>query len=70
MLQGNKSKYDVVGLGACGVDFIAQVPRLPGPDDKIIAGQLKVTEGGVTANNLTQCAKLNLKTAWIGGLWR
>ncbi|MGH9776382.1 MAG: carbohydrate kinase family protein [Candidatus Acidiferrales bacterium] len=59
-------KMDVVGIGSCTVDFFALVPRLLGPEEKINANSLEVHAGGVTANNLTQVARLGAKTAWLG----
>jgi len=61
-------KYDVVGLGGCGVDLKVKVPTLPRPNHKVIAEKYDVSEGGVTSDNLVQCAKLGLKTAWVGTL--
>jgi ribokinase len=57
---------DVVGIGSCAVDFVAQVPRLLGPDEKINATTLEIHPGGVTANNLTQVARLGATAAWLG----
>ena len=57
---------DVVGLGSCTVDFFALVPRLIGAEEKINATRLEVHAGGVTANNLTQVARLGATAGWIG----
>jgi ribokinase len=57
---------DVVGIGSCAVDYVAQVPRLLGPDEKINASTLEVHPGGVTANNLTQVARLGASAGWLG----
>lgn len=57
---------EVVGIGSCAVDFIAQVARLLGPDEKINVDTLKKHPGGVTANNLTQVARLGVRAGWIG----
>lgn len=57
---------DVVGLGSCTVDFFAMVPRLIGAEEKINATRLEVHAGGVTANNLTQVARLGARAGWIG----
>lgn len=57
---------EVVGLGSCTVDFFAMVPRLIGAEEKINATRLEVHAGGVTANNLTQVARLGARAAWIG----
>ncbi len=56
----------VVGLGSCTVDFFALVPKLIGAEEKINADRLEVHAGGVTANNLTQVARLGASAAWIG----
>lgn len=56
----------VVGLGSCTVDFFALVPKIIGGDEKINADRLEIHAGGVTANNLTQVARLGASAAWIG----
>jgi fructokinase len=48
------------------VDFFAIVPRLLGPEEKINADRLEIHAGGVTANNLTQVARLGAGTGWLG----
>jgi len=60
------SQTEVVGIGSCTVDFFALVPRLLGPEEKINADRLEIHAGGVTANNLTQVARLGAKTGWLG----
>lgn len=57
---------EVVGIGSCTVDFFAMVPRLLGPEEKINCGRLEIHAGGVTANNLTQVARLGAKSGWLG----
>jgi len=57
---------DVVGIGSCTVDFFAIVPRLLGPEEKINAERMEIHAGGVTANNLTQVARLGASTGWLG----
>jgi sugar/nucleoside kinase (ribokinase family) len=59
-------KVDVVGIGSCTVDFFAVVPRLLGPEEKINAERMEIHAGGVTANNLTQVARLGASTGWLG----
>ncbi len=56
----------VVGIGSCTVDYFAIVPRLLGPEEKINADRLEIHAGGVTANNLTQVARLGASTGWLG----
>jgi len=60
------NRVDVVGLGSCTVDFFAIVPKLIGADEKINAERLEIHAGGVTANNLTQVARLGASTGWFG----
>ncbi len=60
------AKVDVVGIGSCTVDYFAIVPRLLGPEEKINATRLEIHAGGVTANNLTQVARLGASTGWLG----
>jgi ribokinase len=57
---------DVVGIGSCTVDFFALVPRLLGPEEKINVDRVEVHAGGVTANNLTQVARLGASAGWVG----
>jgi fructokinase len=59
-------KVDVVGIGSCAVDFFAIVPRLLGFGEKINATRMEVHAGGVTANMLTQVARLGTSTGWLG----
>jgi fructokinase len=60
------TNVDVVGIGSCGVDYFAIVPRLLGPEEKISATRMEIHAGGVTGNNLTQVARLGATTGWIG----
>jgi sugar/nucleoside kinase (ribokinase family) len=57
---------DVVGIGSCGIDYFAIVPRLLGAEEKISAERMEIHAGGVTANNLTQVARLGASTGWLG----
>ena len=61
-----EKNVDVVGIGSCTVDFFAIVPRLLGPEEKINADRMEIHAGGVTANNLTQVARLGASTGWLG----
>ena len=60
------AKAEVVGIGSCTVDYFAIVPRLLGPEEKINATRMEIHAGGVTANNLTQVARLGARTGWLG----
>lgn len=59
-------KAQVVGIGSCAVDFFAMVPRLLGYGEKINATRMEVHAGGVTANMLTQVARLGASSGWLG----
>lgn len=56
----------VVGIGSCGIDYFAIVPRLLGPDEKINVDRTEIHAGGVTGNNLTQVARLGASAGWLG----
>lgn len=60
------TKVDVVGIGSCTIDYFAIVPKLLGPEEKINANRMEIHAGGVTANNLTQVARLGASTGWLG----
>lgn len=60
------ANVDVVGIGSCGIDYFAIVPRLLGPEEKISASRMEIHAGGVTGNNLTQVARLGATTGWLG----
>ena len=60
------ANVDVVGIGSCGVDYFAIVPRLLGAEEKISATRMEIHAGGVTGNNLTQVARLGATTGWLG----
>src|SRR5262249_58565544 len=59
-------QMDVVGIGSCGIDYFAIVPRLLGPEEKINADRLEIHAGGVTGNNLTQVGPLGVSAGWLG----
>src|SRR6202522_1659970 len=65
-MAATTAKVDVVGIGSCTVDYFAIVPRLLGPEEKINATRMEIHAGGVTANNLTQVARLGVSTGWLG----
>jgi sugar/nucleoside kinase (ribokinase family) len=64
----SSKKYDVVGLGACGIDHIAKVKSFADKGKKVTSHDVEMQEGGVTANNLVQAARLGLESAWCGVL--
>ena len=64
------STFDVICIGAALVDMVAQVERFPAEDDEVFVSDLKLFSGGAAANTAYACAKLKLKTAFIGKLGR
>ena len=64
------STFDVICIGAALVDMVAQVERHPVEDDEVFVSELKLFSGGAAANTAYACAKLKLKTAFIGKLGR
>ena len=61
-------KLDVVGLGALGVDYLTTVHHFADKTNKVTSSNVTLFDGGVTANNLVQCARLGMKTKWCGAV--
>ncbi len=62
--------FDVICIGAALVDIVAQVERHPEDDDEVFVAKLELLSGGAAANTAYACAKLELKTAFIGKIGR
>jgi len=56
---------DVMALGATNMDLIMRVPRLPGPDDEVVASSFSRIPGGSASNFAVGCARLGLHTGII-----
>lgn len=63
-----EEKMDVACIGAALVDMVARVERHPEDDDEVFVSKLELLSGGAAANTAAACAKLQLKTAFIGKL--
>ena len=50
--------------------MVARVERYPENDDEVFVSNLTLFSGGAAANTAYTCAKLGLKTAFIGKLGR
>ncbi|MFX1449904.1 MAG: carbohydrate kinase family protein [Promethearchaeota archaeon] len=61
-------KIDVTAIGAALVDLVAVVERFPEIDDEVYVPQLQTKCGGSAANFSVACARLGLKSAFIGKL--
>ena len=60
------SKIDIIGLGEVVVDWVAEIPHFPKPDEKIDAITENYFSGGVTANYLVAVARLGVSCGFIG----
>ncbi|MCX8024770.1 MAG: carbohydrate kinase family protein [Thermanaerothrix sp.] len=59
-------RYDLLCLGGAAVDWILRVPRLPHPDEKLVAKFAGRVAGGLVANTACAAARLGLRVAWSG----
>lgn len=62
------SQLDIVGLGEVVIDWVAQIPHFPKPDEKINALSESIFPGGVTANFLVALARLGANCGFIGAV--
>jgi len=61
-------KIDIIGLGEVVVDWVAEIPHFPKPDEKIDAISENYFSGGVTANFLVATARLGVSCGFIGAV--
>lgn len=61
-------KIDIIGLGEVVVDWVAEIPHFPKPDEKIDAITEDYFSGGVTANFLVAVARLGISCGFIGAV--
>lgn len=59
---------DISGLGEVVVDWVAEVPHYPQPDEKIDALSENQSLGEFTANFLVGVSKLGVKCGFIGAV--
>ena len=57
---------DIVGMGTVAVDYVAIVPKISGPEEKVGALNMEIHLGGVAGNALTQLALLDANVGWFG----
>lgn len=60
--------FDVVGVGINVIDYLFRIPHFPEPDTKMDATAAMVQGGGLTATAMVACARLGLRTRYIGKL--
>jgi ribokinase len=58
----------IIGLGEIVVDWVAQVPHFPQPDEKIDSFHQENFGGGVTANYLVATSRLGVDSGFIGAV--
>jgi len=61
-------KLDIIGLGEVVLDWVAEIPHFPKPDEKIDALSENYFSGGVTANYLVAVARLGVSCGFIGAV--
>ncbi|MGH2589216.1 MAG: carbohydrate kinase family protein, partial [Actinomycetota bacterium] len=57
--------FDVVAVGDCGLDLYAEVPKLPGYDEKVPGTFIGIFGGGVAANFACAAARLGMRTGLV-----
>jgi len=60
--------YDVIGVGVCAYDLVIEVPRCPGPDEKMRAERISQQGGGLVGTALVAVARLGGRCAYLGAL--
>ncbi len=63
-------EWDVIGIGENSVDFVYRLPALPVPNDKLPVTSRRVSPGGQVVTTLCGCARLGLRTSYIGAFGR
>ena len=58
--------FDVVGFGVNAMDITAAVDGFPEPDTKAPMESFTIEGGGITATAMVACARLGLKTRYVG----
>jgi sugar/nucleoside kinase (ribokinase family) len=62
----HKKPFDVVGVGINVIDYLFRIPHFPEPNTKMDALGATIQGGGLTATAMVACARLGLKTRYIG----
>ncbi|HEX7550329.1 MAG TPA: PfkB family carbohydrate kinase [Candidatus Methylomirabilis sp.] len=58
--------FDVVGVGVNVIDYLFRIPHFPEPNTKMDALGATIQGGGLTATAMVACARLDLRTRYIG----
>lgn len=62
----SQRRWDVIGFGENSVDTIVTLGRLPKADGKVAVDQVAVRPGGQIATAMVGCARLGLRSAYVG----
>jgi len=57
---------EIISVGAALIDMVALVERYPEKDDEVYVTDLKIGCGGSAANFAVACARLGIKTGFVG----
>ncbi len=60
--------YDVIGVGCCAFDIVAEVDAYPGADEKAPVRAIRTQGGGLVATALVAVARLGGTCAYLGPL--
>jgi sulfofructose kinase len=58
--------FDVVGVGINVIDYLFRIPHFPASNTKMDALGATIQGGGLTATAMVACARLGLRTRYIG----
>jgi sugar/nucleoside kinase (ribokinase family) len=61
-----EKKFDVIGFGTNALDLLGVIDGFPGPDIKAPLLEFDIQGGGVVATALAACARLGLRTRYVG----
>jgi sulfofructose kinase len=64
--SGGEELFDVVGFGVNALDMIGVIDGFPQPDTKYPMHAFSMQGGGVTATAMVACARLGLRTRYVG----
>jgi len=62
------NQVDIIGLGEIVLDWVAEIPHFPQPDEKIDAKSENYFPGGVTANYLVAIGRLGGSCGFLGAV--
>ena len=66
MTDQGERHFDVIGFGVNALDLIAIIDGYPEPDTKVQFREFDVQGGGVVATAMAACARLGLRTRYVG----